>query len=338
MIKRDVPLSPLHLLRRREFLAILGSIAAWPSIARTQQRETRVVGVLLSARTDAIEHSLDPFLKGLQEAGYIAGQNLTMLYRSADGHYDRLPELAADLVRRKVDVLFAKGLPAARAAKAATSKIPIVFTSGGDPVARGLISSLNRPGANITGVTMLNAPLLAKRFELLRELKPRAKTIALLVNPKNPNAKTDINEIVEASSRLNVRLRVLTARSPQEIEQAFSSLERDRVDALLVAGDPFFALHAKRLVKLVKRVAIPASYDFRVFVDAGGLLSYGASISNALRLAGGYAGRVLHGERPALLPVQRSTKLELLVNLKTARALGLTIPPSILLRADEVIE
>jgi putative ABC transport system substrate-binding protein len=324
-------------MRRREVLRFLGgAAAAWPFASHAQQMKP-VVGYL-SALNDRERPDLaEAFRRGLSEAGYIEGRNVRIEHRSADGRYDRLPALSAELVRRKVDVIVARGLPAARAAKAATSIVPIVFTSGGDPVARGLVASLNRPGGNLTGVTFLGDTLLAKRLELLRELRPGAASIALLVNPTNHNTKSE-KRIAAASARLGVRLRVLTAATDHALEQAFVALSEQRTDVLLVAGDPFFALNAKRIAELAIRVGVPSAYDVRLFVDAGGLASYGASLTDVLRLAGRYTGRILKGERPGDLPVQRSTKFELVINLKTAKALGLTVPPTLLARADEVIE
>jgi putative ABC transport system substrate-binding protein len=325
-------------MRRREFITLLGgAAAAWPFASHAQQ--TKPVVGYLSALSDRDRPDLAvAFRRGLSEAGYIEGRNVRIEHRSADGRYDCLPALAAELVRRKVDVIVARGLPAARAAKAATSIVPIVFTSGGDPVARGLVASLNRPGGNLTGVTFLGDTLLAKRLELLRELRPGAASIALLVNPTNHNTKSEKRIIAAASARLGVRLRVLAAATDHALEQAFVALWKQRNDVLLVAGDPFFALNAKRIAELAIRVGMPSAYDVRLFVDAGGLASYGAGLTDVLRLAGRYTGRILKGERPGDLPVQRSTKFELVINLKTAKALGLTVAPTLLARADKVIE
>jgi putative ABC transport system substrate-binding protein len=325
-------------LKRREFLSLLGVAMAWPLAARAQQPATPVVAFLDAASLETEVRGLAEFRRGLSEIGYVEGQNVMIEYQSAEGHADRLPALAADIVRRRVGVIAAVANNAALAAKATTTTIPVVFTVGGDPIKMGLVDSLNRPGGNITGVSFLSSDIVAKMLEALHELMPKTARIAALVNPTNQNAAADTKEAEAAARTLGLELQVLNASNGREIDDAFSLLVERRSAALLIEGDPFFIGRMKQLVVLTARHAIPAIYQGRDFPDAGGLMSYGANRSDALRVAGGYTGRILKGERPVDLPVQLATKLEVVVNLNTAKALGITVPPTLLARADEVIE
>ena len=328
-------------MRRRDFIIFLaGAMAALPLAARAQQKAMPVIGVL---NTGSPGPSSAPFiaafLQGLSEAGYVEGQNVTIEYRWAEGHYDRLPALAADLVGRKVDLIMASTPPSALAAKSATSTIPIVFRHGGDPVKDGLVTNLARPGGNLTGVSQLgDEGLTAKRLELLSELVPRAGVIALLVNPNNSVAERVTQEVQQAARAKGLQLHLLKASSEGEIETAFASLVQLQVGALIVGADPFLTSRREQFVALASRHAVPSIYAWREFAASGGLISYGASLTAALRLVGAYAAKVLNGAKPADLPVQQPTTFELVINLKTAKALGLTIPPSVLGRADEVIQ
>ena len=327
-------------MRRRDFIIFLaGAMAAWPLAARVQQKAMPVIGVLnTGSPSPSSAPFMDAFRQGLREAGYVEGQNLAIEYRWAEGHYDRLPALAADLVGRKVDLIMASTPPSALAAKGATSTIPIVFRGGADPVGSGLVASLARPGGNLTGVSVIADELTAKRLELVSELVPRARVIALLVNPNNATAERVIRDLREAARTKGVQLHVLKAGSESEIDSAFASLVQLHVDALVVAADPFLSSRREQFVALASRHAVPSSYAWREFVASGGLISYGPSLTYAFRLVGHYAGKVLKGEKPADLPVQQPTKFELVINLKTAKALGLTITQTLLLRADQVIE
>jgi putative tryptophan/tyrosine transport system substrate-binding protein len=326
-------------MRRREFITLVGGTVAWPTVAKGQQPATPVIGWLHSGSSARYGHVVTAFQQGLKQAGYIEGQNVAIEYRWADGHFDWLPTLAADLARRhEVRVLAALGGdPEALAAKAATTIIPIVFVGGLDPVKLGLVSSLNRPGANVTGVVLLSSPLLGKQLQLLGELVPAASTIALLVNPNNSNTEQRLEEMQEAARAVGRELLVTTAKSEDEFDLAFAKI-RQRAGALVVPPDPSFTGRRDELVALAARYAIPASYPFREYAVSGGLMSYGASLSEAYRLAGIYCGRILRGEKPADLPVQQTTKVEFVINLKTAKTLGLSLPLPLLGRADEVIE
>jgi putative ABC transport system substrate-binding protein len=323
-------------MRRRKFVALLGGVvAAWPFAARAQ-KAMPVIGFLSSGTTSS--HLLAAFRQGLSEAGYVEGQNLKIEYRWAEDHYDRLPALAADLVGRKVDLIVASNPPAALAAKSVTSTIPIVFRGGGDPVSYGLVASLARPGGNLTGVSFVGNDFLAKRLELLSELVPRAGAIALLVNPSATITDRVIADAQDAARTKGMQLHVLKASTESEIDAAFASLVQLQAGALVVAADPFLSNRREQIVAMASRSAVPAIYAWREFAAAGGLISYGASLTTAYRMVGQYAGKVLRGAKPADLPVQQPTTYELIINLKTAKALGLTVPQSMLINADEVIE
>jgi putative ABC transport system substrate-binding protein len=326
-------------MKRREFIAALGSAAAWPVGARAQQPVVPVVGYLIPQSADEVYKNLTvPFLQGLMEAGYVEGQNVAVEYRYADNEIDRLPALAADLVHRRVAVIVAGGNDAALAAKAATTTIPIVFGITGDPVALGLVVSLNRPGANLTGIANLGAELAPKRLQLLRELVPNATTFGLLADPANPVTPSLIPELRAAAIMLGRQLIVTSTGTDGDLETAFATLSQQRVGAVLVGTSIFFNRRIEQLAALAARHTLPAIYPFREFVLAGGLISYGTGIGYAVHQAGVYTGRILKGERPADLPVMQATKLELVINLKTAKALGLTIPETLLATADEVIQ
>ena len=323
-------------MKRRDFIMLLGGAAAWPRALGAQAMP--VVGYLNPTAPGIAAPATAAFRQGLSEAGYVEGQNLAIEYRWAEGHFDRLPALAADLVGRNVDVIAAISGVSARAAKNATAMIPIVFMGVGDPVGEGLVASLARPGGNLTGFSNLFIELHPKRLELLSELAPEARVIALLVNPNNPNAERIIRDVQEAARAKGVRLPILKAGTESEIDAAFASLVELQAGALFVSGDAFFANRREQLVRLASGHAVPAIYMWNDFVAAGGLISYGIDNIDVWRQAGIYAGRILKGAKPADLPVQQPTNFELVVNLKTAKALGLTVPPSILARADEVIE
>ena len=326
-------------MRRREFLALLGAAAA-ASLATRAQQPMPVIGYLSvgSPETDNIPGRLVAFRRGLSETGYVEGQNVAIEYRWAEGEYDRLPALAADLVHRPVSLIVAQNAPAAFAAKAATSTIPIVFDSGIDPVQSGLVASLSRPGGNITGVALLTVELMGKRLELLHELLPKAAVVTLLVNPGNPVTESESKSLQEAAGSLGLRTHELRAGSPSEIEAAFETLAGLRADALVVSVDTLFTSQREQIVALAARHAVPAIYGWRLFPAAGGLISYGSDIADSYRQLGVYTAKILKGAKPADLPVQHVVKLDLVINLRTAKALGLTIPPLILARADEVIE
>jgi putative ABC transport system substrate-binding protein len=327
-------------MQRRKFITLIGgAAAAWSLAARAQQPEVPVVGWLNAKSPDDTAHLVAAFRRGLGEAGFIEGQNVMIEYRWALGQYDRLPAMAAELVRRPVTVLAsAGGEPAALAAKAATSTIPIVFIIGGDPVKQGLAASFNRPGGNSTGISVLTSTLEPKRLGLLRELVPRAETIGVLMNPNYPQFESQLRDVQEAAHAINLQIHVLRASTDREIDAAFETVAQRRIPALSVAADPFFDTRRDKLVVLAARHAVPTMYHFREFAAAGGLVSYGFDNSDAYRLLGVYTGRMLKGAKPADLPVLQPTKFELVINLKTAKAIGLTIPEAFLLRADEVIE
>ena len=323
---------------RREFITLLGGASTWPLAVRAQQGVMPVVGFLGSTSPDLYAHVVRSYRQGLAEAGYVEGRDVAIDFRWAESQYEGLPALARELVDRRVNVIAAGGLPAAVAAKAATTTTPIVFSIGVDPVAFGLVASLNRPGGNMTGVTNLNLELGSKQLEVLRELLPAATSMAALVNPTNPNADAHSSDLQAAARKLGIELHILHASSERDFDAVFTSLVRTRAGALVIGSDPFYVSRSKQLGALTARHAVPAIYQFREFVEGGGLLSYGSSITDAYRLVGVYTGRILKGEKPADLPVQQSAKVELIINLKTAKALGLTYRRPLLARADEVIE
>ena len=326
-------------MNRRAVLLLLGATMAPVRAPRAQQKAMPVVGLLLGGKPgpdDALV--VAAFLQGLSETGYVEGQNVAIDYRWAEDRYDRMPALVADLVGRKVDVIVAGNLSAALAAKSATSTIPIIFAVGVDPVERGLVASFSRPGGNLTGITSINIELTPKRVELLTDLIPQARVIALLVNPTNPATERVVRDVLEAANAKGVQLRIVKAGAESEIDTAFASLVELQAAGLVVAGDPLFNTRRQLLATLAARHAVPAIYPFRESVSVGGLISYGPSVTAVNRQVGIYVGRILKGAKPADLPVQQPTIFELVVNLKTAQALDLTVPPSILARADEVIE
>jgi ABC-type uncharacterized transport system substrate-binding protein len=325
-------------MRRREFITLIGGAVAWPLAARAQQPAMPVVGFLNQGSAKPSAYLAAAFRKGLNEVNYVEGKNVGIEYRWAESQYNELPELASDLVNRKVAVLAPAFLPAALAAKAATSTIPICFVTGADPVKQGLVTSLNRPGGNVTGVSFLSALLGAKRLGLLHDLMPAANIFAVLLNPTNSNAETLSKDLLSAAHTLGKQIVLLTASTEHEIDRQFATLVQQRADVLIVSPDAFFDSQRDHIVALVAHHAIPAIYERRDSAVAGGLMSYGADVADAYHQAGIYTGRILNGEKPADLPVIQPTKLEFVINLKTAKTLGLTFPPGLLAIADEVIE
>jgi len=326
-------------MRRRKFIAGLGGAAvAWPGTLWAQETATPVVGWIGLSPLEISHVQQDAVHRGLAETGFIAGRNLVFEYHSVDFRLDRMPAVAAELVRRRVSVLGAGLLAAALAAKAATQTIPIVFVVGADPVDRGIVPSLARPGGNITGVTNLNNELIAKRLEILHELVPSAALVAFLVNPTGPLTEFEMMVTRAAAGALGLRLRIVNAALPDETEEAFAQVAQSGAGALLISGDALFLSNRTKLVALASRAGVPAIFAYREVTQAGGLLSYGTDLADPYRIAGTYVGRILKGEKPADLPIQQSTKVELVINVKTAKALGLTIPLTLLGRADEVIE
>jgi putative ABC transport system substrate-binding protein len=331
------------MIGRRTFIAGLGSAAAWPVVARAQQAAVPVIGYLSAQSADDDYKNVTPFLQGLKEIGYVEGQNVAVEYRWAENRYDRLPALAADLVRRGLAVIVAASTTAAQAAKAATTTIPIVFFTGSDPVALGLVASLNQPGGNVTGHTVLNAELVPKRLQLLRELMPNAARFGALVDPAAPSTQFVVADLWAAARKFGLQLIVVNARTDSDLETAFATLSQQRVGAVLVkhalaGSSAFYSNRTEQVAALAARHALPAMFPLREYALAGGLISYGSSLSYAFHQAGVYTGRILKGEKPADMPVQQITKIDLVINLKTAKALGLTIPETLLATADEVIQ
>ena len=327
-------------MRRRQFIKLLGgAAAAWPLAARAQQPAMPVVGFLGTTTPDDFADRVAAFREGLKEVGYVEGQNVVIEYRWPEGHYDRLPTLASDLVRRQVAVIAAVGgEPSALAAKAATTTIPIVFSIGGDPIRVGLVSNLNRPGGNITGVNFFQSDIGAKRLGLMHELLPKATVIGFLVNPTFTDAEAEISDANEAAVRLGMQTHIVEAHMVDEFGTAFATLVQQKVEAILLANDAFFLRERGRLIALAARYGMPAVYNWREFAADGGLMSYSPSLTQGYRQVGIYTGRILKGEKPADLPVQQPTKFEFVINLKTAKALGLTFPSGLIAIADEVIE
>jgi putative ABC transport system substrate-binding protein len=326
-------------VNRRELITGLGSAAAWPLAAQAQQPATPVIGYLgAQSAADDYKNITVPFLQGLKETGYVEGQNVTIEYRYAENQYDRLPMLAADLVRRRVAVIAASGTPAALAAKAASTTIPIVFGTGGDPVALGLVASFSRPGGNVTGSANLTAELGPKRLQLLRDLMPNAALFGVLVDPGFPATQFIITDLQAAARTLDLQLVIVDARTDSDLETAFATFSQQHVGAVLVDDSNFYHRRLEQLAALAARHALPAIFPYREFAHAGGLVSYGSSLGHTYHQAGIYAGRILKGEKPADLPVEQVVKIELVINLKTAKALGLTIPETLLATADEVIQ
>jgi putative ABC transport system substrate-binding protein len=328
-------------MQRREFITLLGgaAAAAWPLTARAQHTTMPVVGFLNGASAESYARFLREFRRGLNSMGFIEGQNVTVEYRWAEGHYERLPDMAADLIRRGVTVIAATSTPAALAAKAATATIPVVFTTASDPVGLGLVASLARPGGNMTGATQLNMELGPKRLELMHQLLPKATTIALVVNPTNPRvAAVQTRDAQEAVRALGLQLRILEASTEADFDKAVAGLAKTGVGLVIGAGDSFFTGETAQFATISVRHGVPTIFNGREFAAAGGLLSYGGSVADSYLLAGVYTGRILTGEKAAELPVQRSSKVEMYINLKTAKALGIAVPPGLVIAADEVFE
>ena len=325
-------------MRRREFIALLGSAATWPLAARAQQATMLEIGLLSSGSPDAFANRIVALRQGLAESNFVEGVNVSIQYRWAHGQYDRLPALAGDLVRRQVAAIVAPGIDTALAAKSATATIPIVFIVGTDPVSSGLVTSMNRPEGNITGICDFTAEVVTKRLGLLHEMLPSVKNVAVLINPNNANAGSQLTEFTSAARALGLQLHILNANNEHDIDTAFESLLQMRAQALAVGADPFFASQRDRLITLAARYAVPTIYEWEDFAESGGLMSYGSSITDGYRLAGNYAGKILKGDKPADLPIMQPVKFELVINLKAAKAIGLEIPPQLLARADEIIE
>jgi putative ABC transport system substrate-binding protein len=326
-------------MRRREFMTLLGGAAAWPLAARAQQQAMPVIGFMSARSPEDSAHLLEAFRRGLKEDGFVEGQNVAIEFRWAHGQYDRLPAMAADLVSRRVDVLTAiGGDPSPRAAKRATSTIPIVFGMGGDPVSDGLVESFNRPGGNVTGVTLMTNLMEPKRFGLLRDLVPGVPLVGVLLNPSFAPSARQLQQIEEAARNTGQWIIIAKASTDEELEAAFATLVRERADALLVAADPYFDTRRERIVSFAERQRLPAIYQFREYAVAGGLLSYGISLTEAYRQFGVYTVKILNGAKPVELPVQAVTQFELVINLKTAKAVGINISDNLLSLADEVIE
>ena len=327
-------------MRRREFITLLGgTAAAWPLAVRAQQASMQVIGFLSSRSPSESSGVVAAFRQGLGESGFVEGQNLAIAFRWAEGHYDRLPALAAELVNLRVNVLFAAGgPPSAFAAKATNTTIPIVFSAVNHPVELGLVASLNRPGGNVTGMSMFTAEIAAKNISLLKEMVPAATIVASLINPTSPAAKIYSDPVVTAASALGITARIVNASTEQDLDDAFASSKKFGAAGLVVIGEPFLDSQRDKIVALAQRYALPAIYTFREYITAGGLMSYGPSLSDAYRRGGIYVARILKGEKPVDLPVMQPTKFDFAINLKTARALGLNVPPTLLATADEVIE
>ncbi len=325
-------------MKRREFITLIGGAATWPLAVQAQQPAMPVVGFVHAGVPEGLTHLVAAFRKGLGEAGYVEGKNVSIEFRWAEGHYDRLPVIAADLVRRQVTVIVAGSIPAALAVKEATATIPIVFSAGADPVHIGLVASLNRPGGNLTGVNSLGGEVAAKGLGLVRELVPNIRVIGFLVNPSSPEAELETRDVQTAARAVGQQIQILNASSEGEIDTAFASLSNGRVGALLIGNSVLFNGHSIQLATLAARYAVPTIYDRREFPEAGGLASYGPSLTGSYRQVGNYVGRILKGAKPADLPVMQPTNFELVINLKTAKALDLTVPPNLLTTADEVIE
>jgi ABC-type uncharacterized transport system substrate-binding protein len=326
-------------MQRRDFIKVIaGAAVAWPLAARAQQPVTPVIGFMNGGSPDGLARLSAAFRQGLGETGYIEHQNVAIEYRWANGKYDQLPAMAADLLRRQVIVIAATSTPAALAAKAATTTIPVVFETAGDPITLGLVASLNRPGGNVTGITQLSSELVSKRLGLLHDFLPAATIIGSLVNPTDPRAKSQTSDLQKAAGALGLQIHILNTSTDGELDKAFADLIQLRAGAVIVGTGEFFNRRSEQIVALAERQGMPAMYQYRHFVDVGGLISYGPSLTDAYRQAGVYTGRILKGEKPADLPVLRATKFELVINLKTAKALGLTIPSGVFSIADEVIE
>jgi putative ABC transport system substrate-binding protein len=326
-------------MRRRDFINIIGGAAAWPLAVRAQQASMRMIGFLSSRSPGESSGVVAAFRQGLGESGFVEGQNVAIAFRWAEGHYDRLPALAAELVDLRVNVLFAAGgPPSAFAAKAGNATIPIVFSAVNHPVELGLVASLNRPGGNVTGMSMFTAEIAAKNVSLLKEMVPSVTVVAYLINPTNPAAKIYSDSVVAAASALGITARVVNASTEQDLDDAFAFSKKFDAAGLVVIGEPFFDSQRDKIVALAQRYALPAIYTFREYATAGGLMSYGPSLTDAYRRGGRYVARILKGEKPADLPVMQPTKFDFAINLKTARTLGLNVPPTLLATADEVIE